>query len=218
MFLINTYWKDYNLYGNWYSHEDKQSILNFWKSKAYHNKLATRFHTGPCVRQLHTRVNPKYSGLLANYKEVVVARSTGPKRPNCQFWVLMRRFAAIAWKRAKTSPWTLVRTDLAASPWQCPVPHFHYHPAISGEIQNGCRPPPTVLPWFTPCDFFLFPEMKLKLKGRRFDTTEEIQAESQRVLNTLTEKDFQETFQKWRRRRDRCLNAGGNYFEGDCSR
>jgi hypothetical protein len=27
-------------------------------------------------------------------------------------------------------------------------------------------------------DFFLFPKTKLKLKGRRFDTTEEIQAES----------------------------------------
>jgi len=39
-----------------------------------------------------------------------------------------------------------------------------------------------------PCDFFLFPKLKLKLKGRRFDTIEEIQAESQRVLDTLTEK------------------------------
>jgi hypothetical protein len=37
--------------------------------------------------------------------------------------------------------------------------------------------------------------MKLKLKGRRFDTIEEIQAESQRVLDTVTEKDFQEAFQ-----------------------
>jgi hypothetical protein len=36
--------------------------------------------------------------------------------------------------------------------------------------------------------------MKLKLKGRRFDTTVEIQAESQRVLGALTEKDFQEVF------------------------
>jgi hypothetical protein len=45
--------------------------------------------------------------------------------------------------------------------------------------------------------------MKLKLKGRRFDTTEEIQAKSQRVLDTLTEKDYQEAFQKWRRRWDR---------------
>jgi hypothetical protein len=52
-----------------------------------------------------------------------------------------------------------------------------------------------------PCDFLL-PKMKLKLKGHRFDTTQEIQAESQRVLDTLTEKDFQEAFQKWRRRWD----------------
>jgi hypothetical protein len=34
--------------------------------------------------------------------------------------------------------------------------------------------------------------MKLKLKGRRFDAIEEIQAKSQRLLDTLTEKDFQE--------------------------
>jgi hypothetical protein len=47
---------------------------------------------------------------------------------------------------------------------------------------------------------FLFPKSKLKVKGRRFDTNEEIEAESQRVLDTLTEKDFQEEFQKWRRR------------------
>jgi hypothetical protein len=38
------------------------------------------------------------------------------------------------------------------------------------------------------------------------------------VLDTLTEKDFQEVFQKWRRRWDRCLHAGGNYFEGDGGR
>jgi len=35
-----------------------------------------------------------------------------------------------------------------------------------------------------PCDFFLFPKLKLKLKGRRFDTSEEIEADSQRVLDT----------------------------------
>jgi hypothetical protein len=60
--------------------------------------------------------------------------------------------------------------------------------------------------------------MKLKLKGRRFDTIEEIQAESQRVLDTLTEKDFQEAFQKRRRRWDRCLHVGGNYCESDGGR
>jgi hypothetical protein len=69
-----------------------------------------------------------------------------------------------------------------------------------------------------PCDFFLFPKIKLKLKGRRFDNIEEIQAESQRVLNTLTEKDFKEAFQKWRRRWDWCVHARENYFEGDGGR
>jgi hypothetical protein len=60
--------------------------------------------------------------------------------------------------------------------------------------------------------------MKLKLKRRRFDNVEEIQAESHRVLDTLTGEDFQEAFQKWRRRWDRCLHAGEIYFEGDGGR
>jgi hypothetical protein len=66
-----------------------------------------------------------------------------------------------------------------------------------------------------PYDFFLFSKNKLQLKRRRFDTIEGIQAESHRVLDTLTEKDFQEVFQKLRRRWDRCLYAGGNYFDSD---
>jgi hypothetical protein len=38
--------------------------------------------------------------------------------------------------------------------------------------------------------------MKLKLKGRRFDTIEEIQAESQRVFDTLDRKGFPENVSK----------------------
>jgi hypothetical protein len=37
---------------------------------------------------------------------------------------------------------------------------------------------PPYSPDLAPCDFFLFPKIKLKLKGRRFDTNEEIQAKS----------------------------------------
>jgi hypothetical protein len=80
-------------------------------------------------------------------------------------------------------------------------------------------PHPPYSPDLAPCDFFLFPKMKFKLKGRRFDTIEEIQAESQRVLDTLTDKDLQqEAFQNRGRRWDRCLHAGGKYFEGDGGR
>jgi hypothetical protein len=42
--------------------------------------------------------------------------------------------------------------------------------------------------------------LKLKLKGNRVDITEEIQVESQRLLDILTENDFHEEYQKWRRR------------------
>jgi hypothetical protein len=67
-------------------------------------------------------------------------------------------------------------------------------------------PHPPCSPDLAPCDFFLFPKMKLKLKGRRIDTIEEIHAKSQRVLDTLIENDFQEAFQKLRRRWDRCVH------------
>jgi hypothetical protein len=53
-------------------------------------------------------------------------------------------------------------------------------------------PHPPYSPDLAPCDLFLVPKMKLKLKGRWFDTIDEIQAESQSVLDALmTEKDIQ---------------------------
>jgi hypothetical protein len=55
-------------------------------------------------------------------------------------------------------------------------------------------PHPPYCPDLATCDFFLFPKMKLKLKGRRFDNIEEIEVESPTVLDTLTEKNFQEAF------------------------
>jgi len=64
-----------------------------------------------------------------------------PCRPNCEFRVLMRHFAATVWKWTKMLPQTLARTDLAASPWQRPVSHFHPRSVVSGEKQNGCHPP-----------------------------------------------------------------------------
>jgi uncharacterized protein YukE len=57
--------------------------------------------------------------------------------------------------------------------------------------------------------------MKIKLKGRRFYTVEEMQAETQTVLNTLTKKDSQVAFQKWQKRWNRRVRSQGVYFEGD---
>jgi hypothetical protein len=73
------------------------------------------------------------------------------------------------------------------------------------KLEMALIPHPPYSLDLAPRDFFLFPKMKLKLKGCRFDTIDKIQVESLVVLDTLTEKDFQEAFQKWRR------HAGGNY-------
>jgi len=74
---------------------------------------------------------------------------------------------------------------------------------------------PAYLPDLAPCDFYMFPKMKLRMKWRRFVSTEEIQAESQQVLNMLMPEDFNECFEKWQNRWDRCIQAQGDYFEGD---
>jgi hypothetical protein len=62
-----------------------------------------------------------------------------------------------------------------------------------------------------PLYFSLFSRLKIKLNGRHFDKTEAIEAESQAVLNTLTEQDFQDAFKKWQKRWEPRLR-------GDCGR
>jgi hypothetical protein len=57
--------------------------------------------------------------------------------------------------------------------------------------------------------------LKIKLKGYRFDTTAVIKAESQVVLNTLTEHEFQDAFKKWQNHWQRCIRAVEDKFEGD---
>jgi hypothetical protein len=56
----------------------------------------------------------------------------------------------------------------------------------------------TVVPH--PPSFSLFPRLRIKLKGRHFDTTEVIEAESQAMPNTLTDHDFHDAFKKWQKR------------------
>jgi hypothetical protein len=62
---------------------------------------------------------------------------------------------------------------------------------------------------------FLFSRLKIKLKCYHFDTFEVIDAESQAVLNALTERDFQDAFKTQQKRWERCIGAEGDYFEGD---
>ena len=62
-----------------------------------------------------------------------------------------------------------------------------------------------------PCDFWLFP----KLRGCRYERTEEMKEAVTKVIDTLTQEDFRGAFQKLLERYNKCIAAGGDYFEGD---
>jgi hypothetical protein len=65
---------------------------------------------------------------------------------------------------------------------------------------------PPYLPYLASCDCPLFPRLKIKLKGRHFDTVEVIEAESLVVLNTLTEHNFQDAFKKLQKHWDQYMH------------
>ena len=72
-------------------------------------------------------------------------------------------------------------------------------------------PQPPYSPDLAPCDFRLFPN----LKGCPFETTEEMKEAVTKAIDTLTQEDFHGVFQKLLERCNKCIAAGGDYFEGD---
>jgi len=53
------------------------------------------------------------------------------------------------------------------------------------------------------------------LKGRRFQTIEEIQENAIRELRAITGIVFQEAFQQWKKVWEWCIASRGDYFAGD---
>ena len=72
-------------------------------------------------------------------------------------------------------------------------------------------PHPPYRPDLAPCDFWLFP----KLRGCRYETIEEMKEAVTKVIDTLKKEDFHGAFQKLLERHNKCIAAGGEYFEGD---
>ena len=72
-------------------------------------------------------------------------------------------------------------------------------------------PQPPYSPALAPCDFWLFP----KLRGCRCETIKERKEAVTKVIDTLTQEDFDGAFQKLLERYNKGIAAGGDYFEGD---
>ena len=76
-------------------------------------------------------------------------------------------------------------------------------------------PHPPYSPDLAPCDFWLFAKPKEKFRGCRFVTIEDMKAAVTKVIDTLTKEDFYWAFQRLLERYNKCIEAGGDYFEGD---
>ena len=72
-------------------------------------------------------------------------------------------------------------------------------------------PQPPYSPDLAPCDFWLFP----KLRGCPYETIEEMKEAVTKVIDTLTQEDFHRTFQMLLERHNKCIAAGGDYFDRD---
>ena len=62
-----------------------------------------------------------------------------------------------------------------------------------------------------PSDFWLFP----KLRDCRYETIEEIKEAVTKVIDTLTQEYFHGVLQKLLERYNKCIAAGGYYFQRD---
>ena len=76
-------------------------------------------------------------------------------------------------------------------------------------------PHPPYSPDLAPCDFCLFPKLKEKLRGCRYETIEEMKEAVTKVIDTLTQEDFNGALQKLLERYSKSISAGGDYFEED---
>ena len=72
-------------------------------------------------------------------------------------------------------------------------------------------PQPPYSPDLAPRDFCIF----LKLTDCRYETIEERKEAVTKVIERLTQEDFCGAFQKFLERYNKCIAAGGYYFEGD---
>ena len=64
------------------------------------------------------------------------------------------------------------------------------------------------IPDLAPCDILLFP----KLSGCRYETIDEIKEAVTKIIDTLTQEDFDGAFQKLLERHSKYIAAEGGYF------
>ena len=65
------------------------------------------------------------------------------------------------------------------------------------------------------CDFWLFPWLKIVIKGTYSSSSKEIRASVTKELKILKQEEFAKCFREWQDRMQKCINSERVYFEGD---
>jgi hypothetical protein len=65
----------------------------------------------------------------------------------------------------------------------------------------------------TSADLFLFPKLKMVMRGTRFEAVSSIQHTVTRQLKTVRDEAFSRAFDSLYERCQRCAEAGGDYIE-----
>jgi len=81
------------------------------------------------------------------------------------------------------------------------------------SIGVATMPQPPYSPDLAPADFFLFPRIKAALKGKRWGKVERVKKAATDCLLGVPDDAFQGAFDNWVKRWNKCVNAGGEYFE-----
>ena len=53
------------------------------------------------------------------------------------------------------------------------------------------------------------------MKGKRFVSIEEVKQKSAEGLKCISNSEFKNCFEQWKKRLDKCIAVSGSYFEGD---
>ena len=76
-------------------------------------------------------------------------------------------------------------------------------------------PHPPYSPDLAPCDFCLFPIVKMTMKGKRFESIQDIEAATTAPTEDTHERVLPELLQKVARTWYKCVRSEEEYFEGD---
>ena len=79
------------------------------------------------------------------------------------------------------------------------------------ELTIKVLPHPAYSPDLAPCDFWFFPILKDRLAGRKFERVQDLAKAVNSELRCIPQSQYCESFQKWLRRLELCIQSRGEY-------